>query len=306
VLVWLNGRVVPARAARVSALDRGLLHGDGVYDTWRTYGGEPFAVAAHIARLAAAARRLGLPPPGPARAWVQRSRLLVRRLALPDAALRLTITRGAAGEALLPERAARPTVLLLARPLPGDLAARQERGVSAALLPFPRDAAGPWGALKLVGHASAIAGRAAAVRRGADEGLYTTASGEVTEGTTTNLWLVEKGTLVTPPLASGVLPGVTRALVLALARRAGIAVREEPLAVARVRRARELFLTASTIEVVPVVRLDGRRVGDGRPGATTRQLHERYRAHVCRALALRARGKPVRRERAARRGEVLR
>ena len=151
----MNGRLVEAARARVSALDRGLLHGDGLYETWRTYGGEPFAVAAHLRRLAAAARRLALPVPGDAAVWVRRSRLLVRRNRLPDAAVRLTITRGDTGEAIVPERRAPPTVLLLVRPLPADLVRRQRDGVRAVLLPFPRDASAPWGGLKLLGHASA-------------------------------------------------------------------------------------------------------------------------------------------------------
>ena len=116
-----------------------------------------------------------------------------------------------------------------------------------------------------------------------------TAGGEVTEATTANLFLVERRALVTPPRASGILPGVTRALVMALARRAGIAVREEPLSIARVRRARELFLTASTVEVLPLVRLDRRAVGDGRPGELTRRLQAAYGRSVAATLH-RARG----------------
>ena len=284
MLVWLNGRFVAAREARVSALDRGLLHGEGAYDTWRTYGGVPFAVAAHVRRLAAAARALALPAPTRAATWETRTRLLVARVALPDAAVRLTITRGAAGDALLPERAARPTLLLTARPLPPDLARRQARGVTAILLPFPRDANPGWGGLKLIGHASAVVGRTTAARRGASEGLYVTADDEVTEATTANVFLVERNALVTPPLASGILPGVTRALVIALARRAGIPVREEPLSVARVRRARELVLTASTVEILPLVRLDRRAVGDGRPGELTRRLQAAYGRRVTAVL----------------------
>src|SRR5215470_10779742 len=102
MFVWLNGRIVRAAAARVSALDRGLLHGEGVYDTWRAYGGRPFALAEHLRRLAAAARVLGLPAPGPAATWERRARLLVARNGLSDAAIRLTITRGPAGDGLLP------------------------------------------------------------------------------------------------------------------------------------------------------------------------------------------------------------
>lgn len=284
MLVWLNGRVLPARTARVSALDRGLLHGDGVYDTWRTYGGAPFAVAAHVRRLAAAARVLGLPSPGPAADWVRRTRLLVARNGLRDAAVRLTMTGGDAGELLVPERRGRATMLLTVRPLPSDLARRRAAGVAVVLLPFPRDAGPPWGGFKLTGHASAIVGRMVVARRRAAEGLYVTAAGEVTEATTANLFVVERHAVVTPPLAAGVLPGVTRALVVALARRAGLPVREETVPVTRLRRAREVFLTASTVEVLPVVRLDGRPLGNGQPGPVTRLLQARYAAHVARAL----------------------
>src|SRR5439155_14096245 len=152
-----------------SALDRGLLRGDGVYDTWRTYGGVPFSAAAHLRRLAAAARALGLPAPGPARGWERRVRGLVARSGLTDAAVRLTVTRGTAGEGLAPEGRARPTLLLTARRLPAHLARRQREGVPVVLLPFPRDAAPPGGSLKLGGHPSGVVGRDAASGRGAAE-----------------------------------------------------------------------------------------------------------------------------------------
>jgi len=280
VLVWLNGRVIEARAARVSALDRGLLHGDGLYDTWRTYDGMPFATAAHLRRLAASAKRLGLPSPGDPQAWHERARRLVARNGLRNAAVRLTMTRGATGDALLPDRQGRPTLLLTVRALPRDLRTRQARGIACVLLPFPRDAAFPWGTLKLIGHVSAVVGRREALRRGASEGLYVRRDGEVTEGTTSNLFIVSGGVLVTPPRESGVLGGVTRDLVLRLARRLGLPAREAPLDVARVRGAAEVFVTASTIEVMPVVRLDGRRVGAARPGPLTRRLQDAYRAEV--------------------------
>jgi D-amino acid aminotransferase len=283
VFVWLNGRVLDARAARVSALDRGLLHGDGLYDTWRTYGGVPFATAAHLRRLAASTRRLGFPSPGAPHVWDARARRLVARNGLADAAVRLTMTRGATGDALLPVRSGPPTLLLTVRPLPADLARQRQTGVACVLLPFPRDAAYPWGTMKLVGHVSAVIGRREALRRGAAEGLYVTRDGEVTEGTTSNLFAVVRGAVVTPPRESGVLGGVTRDLVLRLARRLGLPAREEPLAAARLRRAAEVFVTASTVEVLPVVRLDGRPVGSGTPGPVTRRLQSAYRAYVERA-----------------------
>src|SRR5262249_39411430 len=121
MFVWLNGRVVRAAEARVSALDRGLLHGDGVYDTWRTYGGQPFAVREHVRRIERTARFLGLSPVGSVAQWEHRSRLLARRNGLAEIGVRLTITRGACGLELLPRGSARPTGLLTARPLPTGL-----------------------------------------------------------------------------------------------------------------------------------------------------------------------------------------
>jgi len=114
--------------------------------------------------------------------------------------------------------------------------------------------------------------------------LYVTPDGEVTEGTTSNVFAVARGALMTPPADGTILGGVTRDRVLAAARRLGLQVRETSLAVDRLRRADEVFITASTIEVLPVVRIDGRRVGDGRPGEITGALRDAYRAAVARAL----------------------
>jgi D-amino acid aminotransferase len=283
MLVWLNGRLLDARDARVSALDRGFLHGDGVYDTWRTYAGRPFALDAHLRRLAAAARRLELPAPGAAATWAARTRRLLRQNALADAAVRLTITRGPDGIGPVPVGRGTPTRLLTVRRLPSTLAAEQARGVAVTLLPFARNAGPNWGDVKLVGHASAVMGKLLAARRGAVEGLYVTPERTVSEGTTTNVFVIERGVLVTPPADGSILPGVTRDLVLALARRAGIRVREATIPIARLRRADEVFVTASTVELLPVVRIDRTTVADGRPGSRTRALQAAYRATIERA-----------------------
>jgi branched-subunit amino acid aminotransferase/4-amino-4-deoxychorismate lyase len=287
MLVWLNGRVLDAREARVSALDRGLLHGDGCYDTWRAYDGVPFATAAHVRRLARAARALALPPVADGDAWHRRATRLLAANGFGDAAIRLTVTRGDTGDALLPARDDPPTLLLTVRLLPADLDAQQRRGIHAILLPFARDAGIDWARYKLLGHPSAVQGRRLAARRGAAEGLYVGAAGEATEGTASNLFAVRRGTVLTPPLASGILGGVTRDLVLRIARRAGIRVREQRLAADRLARADEVFVTASTIEVLPVVRIGHTRVGDGRPGPIARLLLDRYRRAARRACGVR-------------------
>src|SRR5204863_4871765 len=145
-------------------------------------------------------------------------------------------TRGAAGTGPLPGRGGRRTLLRTARPLPADLLRRQRRGIGVVVLPFARDTSAYWGRLKLVGHPSAVVGRIAAARRGAGEALYRNAAGEVTEATAANVFVAERGAVVTPPLAAGILAGVTRAIAIDLLRRAGVEVREERIPVARLRR----------------------------------------------------------------------
>jgi branched-subunit amino acid aminotransferase/4-amino-4-deoxychorismate lyase len=285
MLVWLNGRTLDARAARVSALDRGLLHGDGCYDTWRAYDGVPFATAAHVRRLTRTVRALGLPAIGAEARWHARTARLVAANGLRDAAIRLTVTRGDTGDTLLPSRRGRPTLLLTVRPLPPDLEAQRAQGIRAILLPFSRNAGPHWARYKLLGHASAVRGRQLAARRGAAEGIYVSADGEATEGTSSNLFAIRRGVLLTPPRTSGILGGVTRDLVLRLARRAGVRVRERRLPASDLASADEIFVTASTIEVLPIVRLGRRRVGGGVPGPLTRMLQERYRQVVLRRCA---------------------
>ena len=285
MLVWLNGHFLRAQDARISALDRGLLHGDGVYDTWRAYSARSFALGAHLRRLRHAAHVLDLPSPEAEAIWARRCRLLLRRNHLFDATLRLTITRGTTGVGLDPEGRTRPTLLLHARPLPSDLAKRQRDGIGVVLLPFPRDAGPAWGSLKLLGHVSAVRGRQLATRRKAHDGLYVTSAGDVTEATGANLFIVEHDRIVTPPERMGILAGVTRAIVLRLARRARLEGREEPISVARLRRAHEVFLTASTVEILPVVRIETRLVRRGASGPITRLLQGHYTAHVRATLA---------------------
>lgn len=284
LVIWLNGRFVGERDARISPLDRGLLHGDGVYDTWRTYGGRSFALRDHLRRLAASARALALPAPESTDVWERRTRTLLRRNGFADGTLRLTLTRGAGGIGPLPDHDAPPLRLLTVRPIPAHLATLWERGVAAVTLPFPRDIDPAWCHLKLIGHPSVFLGKQLAAKRGAFEGLYVNARREVTEGTTANLAIVERDALVTPPLSAGILAGVTRTMLLRAARRVGLRVVEEAIPVRRLVRARELVLTSSTIEVMPVVKLDGRAVGTGRVGDGARALQDAYRASVQRAL----------------------
>lgn len=280
--VYLNGRLIAAARARLSVFDRGLLYGDGLFETVRAYGGRVMALDAHLDRLRTSARSLHLPVP--ALDWSgQIAALLERnRLGMQDASVRITLTRGPARPGLLPPTPCRPTILMTAAPIDPAIAPAQRRGVKVILLPFARDKA--LGAHKLLSFVPAILGRLLAKPQRAFEGLYVDQRGRLSEGTTSNLFIVRGGRLITPPLRSGVLPGVTRRLVIDLARAAGLGVRERSLFTAELRDADEAFCTSSLIEIMPIVRVGTATIGYGKPGPMTRRLQRLYRDMVARAL----------------------
>jgi branched-chain amino acid aminotransferase len=284
-LVLLNDRLVPGREATISALDRGFLYGDGLFETLRTYAGEPFGLADHLARLRRSAGVFHMTVPTEPTYWAPRIRRLLRATGLvtTDAAVRLTMSRGTAPFGIVPPLGIKPTTLLLATPLDPRLPRAQAEGVRVCFFPFRVVTA------RLAGHKTlhylpAVLGKMVARRRGAWEALYLGADDTVLEGTTSNVFVVDRGTIVTPPL-HGVLAGVTRKVIATVARRAGIRLVERAFDRRALLRADEVFLTASTIEVLPVVRVESRRIGDGRPGPITRTLQQAYTAHVARALA---------------------
>lgn len=275
--VFLNGRFVKVAHASVSVFDRGLLFGDGLFETVRIYSGVPFALDAHIERLRCSARALGIPIP--AHDWGKLIKRLLERngLTSDDAALRITITRGPAEPNLPPPPAPQPTTIVTARPIDPELRKRQRGGISVALLRFARD---PWLArYKLLNYVPAIIGRASAAARGCDDGIYADSRGRLREATTASLFLVRGQTLFTAPLR-GILPSITRQLVRDLAREAGIPVIEKPLSRRDLFAAEEAFLTSSVAEIVPVIRVEKHLIGKNGVGTLTRRLQRLYQRCV--------------------------
>ena len=283
-IVLLNDRLLPAARATISAVDRGFLYGDGLFETVRIYRGRPFALERHLRRLARSAHIFRIPfDPTPAY-WGSRLRRVLRanKLLDRDAALRLTISRGAGPIGLLPPTGLRPTALLLATPIDSRLAVAQTRGVALCFFPL-RLVNSTLPSHKTLHYLPAVLGKIIAERKNAWEAAYVASDGTVLEGTTSNVFIVRDGGLVTPPLR-GILPGVTRTVLATIARRAHIRLSERPITPAELLAADEVFLTASTIEILPVVRVERRRIGDGTPGAVTRALQARYRQHVAATL----------------------
>jgi branched-chain amino acid aminotransferase len=272
--VYVNGAVVAGGDAVVSVFDRGLFYGDGLFETLRAYAGRPFALAAHVERLRRSAAILGFTVPRLPWQRIVRSLLDVNGLGGADAWVRLVVTRGTSWPNLLPPPRPRPTVIAVAAPIDPALRRAQQRGVRVHLLPFARE--GFLSEHKRLDYVLALLGKRLAVRRDAHEGLYVNAEGLVTEGTTSNVFVWGRRRLVTPPV-TGILPGVTRRLVMELAAAMGVSVEERPLPVRQLVAAPEAFLTSSVAEIVPVIRVDAHVIGTGAVGSRTRQLYARYR-----------------------------
>jgi branched-chain amino acid aminotransferase len=273
--VWVGGRIVEERRARVSAADRGFLFGDGLFETVRTEGARPFRLPAHLERLRRGAARISLEVPAELEKAVAR---LLERAERAPGALRITLTRGVGAEALDPASARAPTLVLSLRSVPRFPEAWYERGL-ALLTSTVRVCLGSGVAgLKSIGYLPNILALAEARARGADDGLLLDDRGRVAQACSSNVfWVADGGELRTASPACGILEGVTRAAVLELARAGGIPAEEGEWDRGEIARAREAFTTSSLRGVVPVASLDGRPVGGGWPGEVTRGLARAYR-----------------------------
>lgn len=265
--VWLNGRLVPADEARVSVLDRGFLLGDALFETMRAYGGRVFRLAEHLERLARSAERIGLPLPG---GLADAVRQTLETNGLADAAVRLTVTRGP-GTGLTPPDDPEPTVVIAVRP-----PSKPPAAVRAKLARGRVNEQATTAGLKRPAYLDAVVEMAAARAAGCDDVLFLDTAGHLAEGAYSNLFVVARGTLRTPPPTCGILPGITRAAVLEIAAEEGRDATEEALDPAVLDLAEEAFLTSSLREIVPLVSVDGRPVGRGEPGPVTRGIREAY------------------------------
>jgi branched-chain amino acid aminotransferase len=280
----VNGMITPAAEARVSVLDNGFAFGDGVYETLRTYHGRPFHLDRHLARLRDSAALLGIEGMPDDGALARDLDALLQAAGNPESYIRIMVTRGVGEVSYRFDRIEGPTVVMLARayePFPGRT---YTEGIPVIVSSVRRNsprALDP--AMKCCNLVNNILAVREAQARGATEALMLNETGELAEGASSNLFLVAGGRLLTPPLDAGILPGVTRGLVLELAREAAISVREEPVAVKDLLAADEVFITSTLKEIAPVATVDGQPVGTGRPGPVTARLLALYREYAGRA-----------------------
>ena len=280
-LVTIDGAVFAADAAKVSVFDRGFLFGDSVFETIRTYKGRPYMLGAHLERLARSASRVFIELPVGIEQIAREVEDAVRMAANPESYIRVIVTRGSGPLGLDSGFEASPTrvVIVASLVLPPEDAYRS--GISVVTFRTQRIAEATEAVGSKVGnYLVAVLALRRAREVGASEALIVDAAGNVVEGATSNVFALIDGRLVTPPEDAGILAGITRATVLALALELGFQVELRALSPGDLERASELFITSSIREVLPVVGVDGRAVGQGVPGEVTSRLHAAFREKV--------------------------
>jgi branched-chain amino acid aminotransferase len=279
--VWVDGRVLPSEGAHLSVFDRGFQLGDGIFETLRVRGAHATELSEHIARLrgSAAGLDIALPDDLDEVLAVGIADLLVANgLDGPagDASVRITVSRGAfRGRGLLPpDEDVTATIAIQAWPVVAPPAGHLERGLRLVASAVRRDPANPLATLKTTSRADYVYARLEARRAGADDALFLTTDGDLSEGTTANIFLVRKAgsdvvELATPSLDCAILPGTTRSWLLAWGARVGLRPVEGHLSPADLASADEAFLSSSVAGVLPVTSFEGEAIGDGRPGQWT-------------------------------------
>jgi branched-chain amino acid aminotransferase len=281
--VNVNGRVSDQEHAVISVFDHGFLYGEGVYETLRTYNGQPFLFERHMRRLRRSADMLALAVPLEDAQIDARFRATMRTAGLgegPDreAYLRILVTRGVGELTYDPAACPTPSIVVIVKPNVDPPRDVFERGVRVSLVPIVRNHPGSVNPLiksnNLLNNALAMQ---EAFRRGGFEGVMRNYKGELAECTQSNLFVVKHGAALTPPIDAGLLPGITREFLFEVGREAGIPVREAVLKDDDLFGAEESFLTSTTREVVPIVQVDDRTIGSGKPGPVTLALLDGYR-----------------------------
>ena len=275
-VVWVNGQSAAAAGPHLSALDRGFTLGDGLFETMRAYRGTVFRAEQHLARLRAGAAAFSLVLPETLEATLDGALDAARRGGLRDAVVRLTVSRGVGAPGVAPAAATAPTVVAAVHPLPRFDPGIYADGLSAHVATGRRNERAQTAGLKTLAYADAVAALDEARRAGYDDALFLDTEGHVSEATSSNVFVMRRGTLVTPPASCGILPGITRAAVLEIVAATLLPHEEGATTIEDLYDASEAFLTSSVREVVPLVRVAGHLIGDGMPGPVTQRIMAAY------------------------------
>jgi branched-chain amino acid aminotransferase len=277
--VNVNGRITSERDAFISVFDHGFLYGEGIYETMRTYHRRPFLLDRHIRRLRQSARMIDLPLPFTDDQLAAQIRDTQETARIDgEAYIRVLVTRGVGELTYDPKATPHPSIVIIVKPQVDPAPEVYERGVSVVIVDIVRNHPASVNPMIKSNNLmnSALAAQEA-IKRNAYEGIMRNYRGELTECTTANLFIVKNDEVMTPPLDAGLLPGITREFLFDIGKDIGVNVREEVLRDGDLFGADEAFLTSTTRELVPIVTVNDRSIGSGRPGAVTHRLLDAFR-----------------------------
>jgi branched-chain amino acid aminotransferase len=284
-MVNVNGRILDQEHAVISVFDHGFLYGEGIYEVLRTYDGIPFLFDRHMRRLRASASMIRLDVPLTDAEIDARFRDTMAAAGLGtsghEAYIRILVTRGVGEISYDPAACPTPTVVIIAKPHVDAPASAYTNGVMVSLVGILRNHPGSVNPIiKSNNLLNNALGSQEAFRRGAFEGVMRNYRGEIAECTTANIFIVKNGIATTPPLDAGLLAGITREFLFEVAQETGVPMREQVMHDADLLGADEAFLTSTTREIVPIVRVDDHVIGGGRPGAVTTKLLDAFRVRA--------------------------
>ena len=275
----IDGKYYDQKNAKISVFDHGLLYGDGIFEGIRAYNGRVFKLTEHIDRLFYSAKAILLKIPRSHGEIVRAVVETCRRNKIRDGYVRLLVTRGAGTLGLNPNRCKNPSTIIIADKIQLYPAELYQRGMEIITVPTTRNlhsALNP--AIKSLNYLNNILAKIEANNAGCEEAIMLNAEGFVSECTGDNIVIVKAGQMLTPPLSAGALYGITRGVVIELAREEGLTVAEPNLTRYDLFNADECFLTGTGAELIPIVKIDGRVIGAGKPGPITRRLVDKYHA----------------------------
>ncbi len=279
-IVYLDGSFLPRSAAKISPFDHGFLYGYGLFETMRAYNGHIPFLDRHLARLERSAQLLGLASKLAGYNLERGCRETLRVNGLRDARLRLTVSGGEGEMVPDPSTCRRSTVLIVAQSYTPPPPQTYKKGFRAVVAALRRNSQSPLSRIKSTNYLESLLAKVEAKAAGADEAIFLNDRGFLAEASTSNIFLVVGGVLLTPPLMSGILPGITRQAVLELAPYQGITVKEQEVKLKDLFEAEEAFLTNSLLELMPLTEVEERPIGRRKPGTVTRRLMTAYKQLV--------------------------
>jgi branched-chain amino acid aminotransferase len=277
--IFIDGKYYSERDAKVSVFDHGFLYGDGVFEGIRAYHGRVFKLKEHIDRLYYSAKAILLEIPFKHAEMMRATVETIRANKLRDCYVRLVVTRGNGTLGLNPRGCKKPSVIIIAGKIQVYPAELYAHGMEIVTVPTVRNlhsAVNP--AIKSLNYLNNILAKIEANIAGVEEAIMLNSEGFVTEGTADNIFIIKNGAMYTPPLSAGALYGITRGTVIELAEKLGVKVTEPNLTRYDLFNADECFLTGTGAEIMPVIKIDGRVIGTGKPGPLTEKLVEEYHA----------------------------